>query len=177
MGQTLRIFALHLPRFRSMFGSGEEAFCAKVLRRIPEAAQRLGLRQEWTRGVTGLVLGEPGAALSERLPFETSDLTKATPGFSLAFASVVMGFATEGLGGSLPMSGTLREELLHRPLFGLEPDGDVVRWGGLSKHQLKSLAGHPLIAPIWANGLDVISLSGSFGTDPETGGAAVREGD
>lgn len=165
MGRRLRVYALSLATFRSMLGSGEERFCAKVLRREPEAARRLGLRKEWNRGVTGLVLGEPGEALSTRLPFEKNDLTKAVPGLSLAFASVVEGFAREGFGGPLPITEATRPDLLDRPLFGLRADGDLVCWGGLAKDQVRELSQDPLFAPIWANGLDVISLSGSLWTD------------
>ena len=148
-----------------MLGSGEERFCAKVLRRIPPAAERLGMLKEWKRTVTGLVLGEPGEVLSARLPFEKTNPTRATPDLSLAFASLLEGFALEGFGGSLPMSSSLPPDLLHRPLFGLEADGELVRWGGLAKDQVKEVHHEPLFAPIWANGLDVVSLSGSLWTD------------
>ncbi|MBV8878436.1 MAG: hypothetical protein JO332_00595 [Planctomycetaceae bacterium] len=168
---SLRLYALDLARFRGMLGSGEEKFCASVLRTVPAAAERRGLAsdpdlvKEWKRGISGLVLGDAGEALSLRLPFEKTDLTKAPPAQSLAFASLVEGFAQGGLGGSLPISERIREELLSRPLFGLEPDGRLVRWGGLGRDQLKDLAAHPLIAPIRSRGLDVVSLSGKFWTD------------
>ncbi len=165
MSKMLRIHALHLPKLRALLGSGEEAFCAKVLRRIPEPAERMGLVKEWKRGVTGLILGDAGEALSARLPFETRPLTRATPALSLALASVVQGFSQEGFGGTVPETPTLGKDLIRRPLFGLEPDGTVVGWGGLAKDQVKELAHDPLFAPIWANGLDVISLSGSIVTD------------
>lgn len=119
----------------------------------------------WKRGVTGLVLGEAGEALSAREPFGKSELPKAEPGLSLAFASIVEGFATGGLGGCLPSSAGLPESLVHRPLFGLEPDGILVRWGALSRKELKDLAGHPLIAAVLAHGLDLVGFSGSSWTD------------
>jgi hypothetical protein len=166
MGSVLRVYALDLAQLRSLLGSGEEAFCAKVLRTIPEAAGRRGLAAQsdlvmaWKRGVAGLVLGDAGEALSAREPFGTSDLPKAGPGLSLAFASIVEGFATEGLGGCLPISARLPEPLVHRPLFGLEPDGALVRWGALRREALEALAADPLIAAVRDRGLDLVSLSG-----------------
>ncbi len=161
MSPSLRLYALSLPQLRSLLGSGEEKFCAQVLRRVPPAAERRGLLKDWNRGVTALVLGDAGEAMSQRLPFDQTDLSKATPALSLAFASVVEACAERDLGGALPVSAGVREELLRRALFGLEPDGELVRWGGLGKDQLKDLAAHPLIAPIRARGLDVIGLSGA----------------
>jgi len=165
MPAILRVHAFDLFQFRSMLGSGEERFCAKVLKRPPAAAERLALLPEWKRGVTGFVLGDAGEALAERLPFEKTDLTKASPGESLAFASILEGFSQEGLGGTLPLSKNLREELVRRPLFGLESDGNQVRWGWMGKADLRELAAHPLIAPIHARGLDIVSLSGPAWTD------------
>src|SRR4029078_6040841 len=130
MGALLRVYAVDLERFRAMLGSGEEAFCAKVLRGIPDAAERRGLAKnpelvkEWKRAVTGLVLGAAGEAISSRLPFEKVD--RAGPALSLAFASLLEGFSPEGLEGTLPITGSLRPELLQRPLFGLEADGELV---------------------------------------------------
>ena len=166
MGSVLRVHAIDLFQFRAMLGSGEERFCAKVLKSPPAAAERLGLLQEWKRGVTGFVLGDAGEALAERLPFEKTDVTKAGPGQSLAFASILEGFAQEDLGGTLPISKNLRDELRRRPLFGLEAEGVQVCWGWLGKTDLKDLAAHPLIAPIHARGLDVVGLSGTAWTEP-----------
>jgi hypothetical protein len=172
MGLVLQLHAIDLPQFRAMLGSGEEAFCAKVLRTIPDAAARRGLAgetdlvKEWKRGVTGLVLGDAGEALSGRLPFDRTDLTRAGAGLSLAFASILEGFAREGLGGTLPVTAHVREELLGRPLFWLDSDGSRVRWGALGRNELKDLASHPLIAPIRDAGLDLLSLSGPCWTSP-----------
>jgi hypothetical protein len=165
MGPSLRLYALPLAQLRSLLGSGEEKFCAQVLRRVPAAAERRGLIKDWNRGVTALVLGDAGESMSQRLPFENTNLTKATPALSLAFASVIEAFAEKDLGGSLPISAGLREELLRRPLFGLEPDGELVRWGGLGKDQLQEFGAHPLIGPIRARGLDVIGFSGAAWTE------------
>jgi len=144
-----------------MLGSGEEKFCAQVLRRVSPAAERRGLVKDWNRGVTALILGDAGEAMSQRLPFDKTVLTKAAPALSLAFASVIEAFAEKDLGGSLPVSDGLLAELARRPLFGLEPDGDLVRWGGRGKAELKDLGAYPLIAAIRAKDLDVIGLSGS----------------
>jgi len=165
MAAILRVHAIDLFQFRAMLGSGEERFCARVLKRPPASAEKLGLLPEWKRGVTGLVLGDPGEALAQRLPFEKTDLTRATPGESLAFASILEGFAQDGLGGTLPLSKNLRDDLVQRPLFGLDPEGSPVRWGWLGKAELRELAAHPLIAPIHARSLDVVTLSGSAWTD------------
>jgi hypothetical protein len=167
MGSILRVHALDLAALRSLLGSGEEAFCAKVLRTIPEAAQRRGLAAEaelmkdWKRAVTGLVLGGPGEALSGREPFGEAVGTKAGPGLSLAFSSIVEAFAREGLGGSLEVSGAVSEVLVDRPLFGLEPDGTLVRWGALGRDEFRGLAPHSLIDAIQARGMDLVSLSGA----------------
>jgi hypothetical protein len=171
MGFVLRVHGLDLAQLRSMLGSGEEAFCAKVLRTIPEAAGRRGLAAQsdlvkhWKRGVTELVLGDAGEALSAREPFGRSELPRAGPGLSLAFASILEGFAQEGLGGCLPISASLPENLVHRPLFGLEPEGPLVCWGALRREELKDLATHPLVAPVRARGLDLVSLSGISWTE------------
>jgi len=69
------------------------------------------------------------------------------------------------LGGTLPLSKNLRDDLIQRPLFGLDSEGSPVRWGWLGKADLRELAAHPLIAPIHAGGLDVVTLSGSAWTD------------
>jgi hypothetical protein len=154
-----------------MLGSGEEAFCARVLRTIPEAAGRRGLAgradlvKEWKRGVTGLVLGEPGELLSAHEPFGEAELTRAGPGLSLAFASVLEAFAEEGLGGSLPITDRLPGKLVLRPLFGLEPDGTLVRWGALRREELQILAAQPLFAPIRDRGLELVGLSGTSWTE------------
>jgi hypothetical protein len=150
-----------------MLGSGEEAFCAKVLRTIPEAAGRMGLDpqadlvKDWKRGVSGLILGAPGEALSAREPLGKPERPRAGPGLSLAFASIVEGFALEGLGGSLEVLAGIPPDLVERPLFGLEPEGTLVRWGALAREELQGLASHPLIDPIRVRGLDLVSLSGS----------------
>jgi hypothetical protein len=164
MSLALDLYAIDLERFRALLGSGEEAFCAKVLRTIPDAAARLNLAgdadlvKEWKRGVTGLVLGDAGEALSSRQPFDAT-VTQASGGLSLAFASILKGFAREGLGGPLPMAARLPKELVHRPLFGLESDGRRVRWGALGRSELGDLATLPLIAPIRAAGLDLVSVT------------------
>jgi hypothetical protein len=153
----MRVLAVDLNRFRSMLGSGEEAFCAKALRAIPDgAAKNPELLREWKRAVTGLVLGLPGEALAAKDPFDTGTVTKATPGLSLAFASLLEGYAEAGLGGEL--SGEVPEELRRRPLFGLEADGDLVRWGALGRESTISL---PLIESIRAKGVDAVGLSAS----------------
>ncbi len=160
MGSELRVYAVDLNRFRLMLGSGEEAFCAKVLRGIPEEAGRRGLAKnpellkEWKRAVTGLVLGLPGEALSAKDPFDQRSVTKAGPGLSLGFASILEGFSEAGLGGVL--TGQIPAELRQRPLFGLEADGDLVRWGALRK---AATTPHPPIASILAKGLDAVGLS------------------
>jgi len=162
MGAVLRVYAVDLTGLRAMLGSGEEAFCAKVLRGIPDAAERRGLAKnpelvkEWKRAVTGLVLGLPGEALSGRLPFEKTDLTLAGPGLSLAFASILEGYAVAGLGGAV--SDEVPQALRRHPLFGLEADGDLVRWGAIGRD---AKAAPPLIAAILAKGLDAVGLSGS----------------
>ncbi len=156
----MRVLAVDLNRFRLMLGSGEEAFCARVLRGIPEEAERRGLAknpervQEWKRAVTGLVLGAPGEALSAKDPFDQSTVTKAGPGLSLAFASILEGYAEAGLGGALSVE--IPALLRRRPLFGLEADGDLVRWGALGKD---ATTPHLLIASILAKGLDAVGLS------------------
>ena len=169
MAAILRVHAIDLFQFRAMLGSGEERFCAKVLKRPPAAAERLGLLQEWKRGVTGFVLGDAGEALAQRLPFEKTGLTQATPGEALAFASILEGFAQDGLADTLPLSKNLRDDLVQRPLFGLDSQGSPVLWGWLGKADLRELATHPIIAPIHARGLDVVTLSGSAWTDGEPG--------
>ncbi len=151
----MRVLAVDLDRFRSMLGSGEEAFCAKVLRGIPEeAAKNPELLREWKRAVTVLVLGLPGEALSAKDPFDAGSVTKAGPGLSLAFASLLEGYAEAGLGGVL--TGEIPEQLRRRPLFGLEADGDLVRWGALGKD---ATTPDPLIASIPAKGFDAVGLS------------------
>ncbi|HLY76156.1 MAG TPA: hypothetical protein VKU80_18800 [Planctomycetota bacterium] len=167
MGSILRVHALDLAALRSQLGSGEESFCAKVLRTIPEAAARRGLAaqaellKDWKRGVTGLVLGGPGEALSGREPFGKAVGTKAGLGLSLAFASIVEAFAREGLGGTVEVSGGIPGVLVDRPLFGLEPDGTLVRWGALGRDEVQDLAPHPLIDTLRAPGIDLVGLSGS----------------
>lgn len=155
MSGDRRLLAIDLPKFRALLGSGEEAFCAKVLRTIPQAAARLAvdadLLKEWKRGVTGLVLGDAGEALSNRQPFEETDRTVAGPGLSLAFASLLAAFAQEEPGGPLPPGLALREDLRQRPLFGLDSDGSRVRWGALDRRELEG----------FASGLDLVSLSGA----------------
>jgi hypothetical protein len=151
----MRVLAVDLNRFRLMLGSGEEAFCARVLREIPEeAAKNPELLQEWKRAVTGFVLGLPGEALSAKDPFDAGSVTKADPGLSLAFASLLEGYSEAGLGGML--TGEIPAELRQRPLFGLEADGDLVRWGALGRD---ANAAQPLIAAILAKGLDAVGLS------------------
>jgi hypothetical protein len=171
MSPVIHLHAIDLAGFRVMLGSGEEAFCAKVLRTIPDSAARRKLAgdadlvKEWKRGVTGLVLGEAGEKLSARMPFERTNLTQAGPGLSLAFASVLEGFGREGLVGTLPLSPAFCEELVRRPLFGLEPDGSRVRWGALSRDEVKTLPSHPAITPVSLAGLDLIGLSGPSWTE------------
>lgn len=171
MGPVLRIHAVDLTGFRAMLGSGEEAFCAKVLRGIPGDAERRGLGgnpdlvKAWKRAVTGLVLGAQGEALSARLPFERTDLTLAAPGLALAFASVLEGHAREGLGGTVPLTPGVAQDLVHRPLFGLAGDGTHARWGALARDELKGLRAHPLILPIQGADLDLVGLSGPSWTD------------
>ncbi len=160
MGSVVRVYAVDLNRLRPLLGSGEEAFCAKVLRGIPEAAQLRGLAKdpdlvkEWKRTVTGLVLGAAGDARASCRPFEKSPVTRAGPGLSLAFASVLEGFSEPGLGGLL--AGDVPAELRQHPLFGLEADGDLVRWGAIGRD---AKASEPLIASILAKGLDAVGLS------------------
>lgn len=161
MSSPVNVVAVDLLRFRSLLGSGEEAFCAKVLRTIPGAAERLGLGKQpdlvkaWSRGVTGIVLGDAGETLAEGRPLNaTADLAT-----SLAFASVLAGFATEGLGGSIPAPPV---ELLRRPLFGLSSEGTQVRWGWLASVELREVASHPVLDGIRARGLDAVGLSGSL---------------
>jgi len=162
MGTVLRVYAVDLVGFRSMLGSGEEAFCAKVLRRIPEDAERRGLAKnpelvkEWKRAVTGLVLGIPGEARAAHEPLGMGDVTRAGPGLSLAFASILEGYAEPGLGGAV--SEEVPEALRRHPLFGLEADGDLVRWGAIGRD---AKAAPPLIAAILGKGLDAVGLSGS----------------
>lgn len=167
MGPVLRLHAVDLDRFRAMLGSGEERFCAAVLKRVPPAAEKRGLVKEWKRAVTGLVLGVEGERLSSRSPFERSDPTRADPALSLAFASLVEGFAPEGLRRSLAAGPQIPGELLARPLFGMEPDGVLVRWGGLNADEVKPLRAHPRVAPIALPGLGILSLSGSAWADGE----------
>jgi len=152
-----------------MLGSGEERFCAAVLKRVPPAAEARGLVKEWKRAVTGLVLGAEGERLSSRTPFEQGNLTKADPALSLAFASLVEGFAPGGLRSTVPVGPQTAGNLLARPLFGLEPDGLLVRWGGLSVDEVKPLRAYPWIAPIAAGGLGILSLSGAAWADQERG--------
>src|SRR5258708_38871932 len=109
MTPALRVLAVDLAEFRAMLGSGEEKVGAKVLKRPPGAAENLSLLQEWKRGVTGFVLGDAGERLAGRLPFETTELSKAGLGESLAFASILAAFAQEGVGGVLPLSKDLRD--------------------------------------------------------------------
>jgi len=116
----MKLLALDLVAFRAMLGSGEEKFCAKVLRSVPPLAERLNLVKEWKRAVTSLVLGEAGEALAAREPF-AAVVAKADPGTSLAVASLLEGFAASGG----PVDGTFTDG----PLFGLEADGTLVRWG------------------------------------------------
>ena len=116
----MKLLAVDLAQLRAMLGSGEEKFCAKVLRSVPPLAERLNLVKEWKRAVTSLVLGEAGEALAARDPFAAA-VGKADPGLSLAFASILEGFAASGE----PADGTFSDG----PLFGLEADGDLVRWG------------------------------------------------
>jgi hypothetical protein len=165
MASLLRLHAVDLEKFRAVLGSGEERFCAKVLKALPAAAEKRGLRNEWKRAVTGLILGDQGAELSSRPLFGSKDLTKADPALSLAFASVVEGFALPGLGGTVEIAPGFCDELLARPLFGLEPDGVLVRWGGLDPKEVRSVSSHPGIAPIAMKDLAVIGLSGAAWTD------------
>ena len=170
MSLTINLYGIDLAGFRAMLGSGEEAFCAKVLRTIPDLAARRELAgdadlvKEWKRGVTSLVLGAEGEALSARQPFDPA-VTRSSGGLTLAFASILRGFAQEGLGGPVLMAAGLREELVQRPLFGLESDGRRVYWGGLGREELKEFVSHPVIGPIRAAGLDVVSLGGPSWTD------------
>src|SRR5436190_11131040 len=109
----MNVLAVDLVQFRAMLGSGEEKFCAKILRTIPPLAERSNLVKEWKRAVTSLVLGEAGEALAAREPFAAA-VAKADPGLSLAFASLLEGFAASG--------GRADGTLTDRPLFGLEAD-------------------------------------------------------
>jgi hypothetical protein len=167
MGAVLRVYAVDLERFRSMLGSGEEAFCAKVLRAIPNAAERRGLAKspdlvkDWKRSVSGLVLGASGEALAANEPFDRSSVAKAGPGLALAFASILEGFAEAGLGGVL--SGEVPGELRRRPLFGLDSDVDLVRWGALRRND--PAPSPALLLAIQGKGLDAVGLSGSAWTD------------
>lgn len=116
----MKLLAVDLARFRAMLGSGEEKFCAKVLRSVPPLAERLDLVKEWKRAVTSLVLGEAGEALAAREPFAAA-AEKAGPGLSLAFASILEGYSEPATAAD----GALADG----PLFGLEADGELVRWG------------------------------------------------
>jgi hypothetical protein len=165
MTSVLRIHAVDLDQFRSMLGSGEERFCAAVLKRVPPAAEKFDLVKEWKRAVTGLVLGAEGERLSSRGPFEIRDLRKTDRAMSLAFASLVEGIAPEGLRSRVPVGPQVADGLVARPLFGLEPDGALVRWGGLSADEVKPLRAHPWITPIAEQGLGILSLSGEAWTD------------
>ena len=140
-----------------MLGSGEERFCEQVLRSTPPSVESLGLVKEWKRAVTGLVLGEPGERRSVRQAFATTDLDKADRVLSLAFGSILEGYAAEIFPAlSLPpaLSG-----FFPRPLFGLESDGERVRWGGVDRDVLKGLGAGPILDPIRARGLDLVLLS------------------
>ncbi len=170
MGTAFNLHAIDLEGFRAMLGSGEEAFCARVLRTIPDLAARRKLAgdadlvKEWKRGVTGFVLGDAGEALATREPFDKA-ATRVSAGLSLAFASILAGFAREGLGGVGTPVEVLPAELLQRPLFGLESDGSRVRWGALRRDALNPFVAHPLIAPVGAAQLDLVCLSGPSWTD------------
>jgi len=150
-----------------MLGSGEEAFCARVLRTIPDAAERRGLARnpdlvkDWKRSVSGLVLGAAGEALAANEAFDRSPVAKAGPGQALAFASILEGFAEAGLGGVLP--GEVPGELRRRPLFGLDSGVDLVRWGALRRNDPSP--GPALLLAILGRGLDAVGLSGSAWAD------------
>lgn len=167
MESALRVYAVDLERFRAMLGSGEEAFCARVLRAIPDAAERRGLAKtpdlvkDWKRSVSGLVLGAAGEKLAANEPFGKASGEKAGPGLSLAFASILEGFSEAGLGGLLP--GEVPGNLRRRPLFGLESDVDLVRWGALRRDE--PTPAPALVEEIRGRGLDAIGLSGPSWTD------------
>ena len=148
-----------------MLGSGEERFCAKVLKSVPAAVDRLGLLKEWRRDITGLVLGEPGERMAAHEPFLMGPHEQAGPSLSLAFASLLIGFSNPDFGGRDSGVGDLAQVLVRCPLFALDGDGELVRWGGLRRDLLPRIRPHPLIAPIQAKGLDVVTLSGSAWTD------------
>src|SRR5581483_2455503 len=116
---------------------------------------------------TGLVLGAEGEQLSSRPAFERATLTKADPALSLAFASLVEGFAPEDIRAWVPVGPEVAPDLIARPLFGLEPDGVLIRWGGLSGDEMKSLPAHPWTTPIARQGLGVLSLWGGAYADGE----------
>jgi hypothetical protein len=169
MGASLRVLAIDMVQFRSMLGSGEERFCAKVLKSVPPAVDRLGLLKEWRRDVTGLVLGDPGERMAAFEPFLMGPYQQAGPSLSLAFASLLIGFSEPGLGGWGSGLGDLAQVLVRRPLFALDADGELVRWGGLRRDLLRLIGPHPLIVPIQVKDLDVVTLSGSAWADGERG--------
>ena len=146
----MKILGVDVWGLRKVLGSGEERFCAKVLKSVPAAAEQHNLVKEWKRGVTTLVLGEVGEQLSALEPFSRAPLTSADPALSLAFASVLEGFAQTAVDGGEPDLG-----VLPGPLFGLISGGPLVRWGGLGRDHLPV---HPLLAPIVTRKLDPVVL-------------------
>jgi hypothetical protein len=156
--------AIDYPRVKGALGSGDEKFCASILRSGgPEgrdlAPDRL---KEWTRGVTALVLGELGQSMSERDALSGNDVAKCGEGLALAFTSLLEHltqgpwgvetslqhsgadffwekFMKKYLGRVLGKARNPQRHFLSRPLFGLESDHPDVLWGGLDRKELAAV--------------------------------------
>ncbi|MBI3855125.1 MAG: hypothetical protein HY293_05485 [Planctomycetes bacterium] len=177
MASFLELRGMDLARVRAVLGSGDEKFCAALLKDLPAEAQLRGLSdgsdevRDWKRGVTALLLGQQGQSMSEREPLGGGDVVRAGPGLSLAF-SLILRRLSPGAGGCrIALDGAAGrrglEALLSRPLFGLESEGGGACWGAWSRAEIASGAAllegqagiRGLLSALQGNGRELVGLS------------------
>jgi hypothetical protein len=168
MSSFLVFRSIDLQRVKAALGSGDDAFCAKVLKSIPEEAESRGMDDdekdvaEWERGVRAIVLGTLGEAMSGAEPLPKKAAAQMKQPLALAYSSVLQALAQEVGSGedSLQQSGfdlfwktfmgkyltkavgkalNPGEKLFSRPLFGVESSFENALWGALDRGELAAL--------------------------------------
>lgn len=169
MGSFLVFRSIDLARVRSALGSGEEKFCARLLKSVPAEAEGRGMKpdsddvREWKRGITALLLGELGETMSGREPFGRTEVVKTGRALSLAFSSVLQAlsqgpeevetsirhsgvelfwnkFLHRHVDGIAGQGANPHRNLFSRPLFGIESGCEDALWGGLSRDEVAAFA-------------------------------------
>jgi hypothetical protein len=161
MISNLVVAPVDLFRVKAALGSGEEKFCAAILKTLPKDAPEL---KAWTRAVCLLLLGAEGEALSARDPFDDRELTDPDPDQAAALRFILLAMAVAP--AVLVQRNELR--LIRRPLFGWNPPVGGRSWGALSRTELPRLFTtkpdlEKIISDPPGRGLDLVSWFSSEG--------------